>query len=1591
MANEQRGARESRSDGASRLEPLESWLEGSPPAATLNSRELFGRSLPPTDRSERDRIDLSGILSSIPARSVSGYELRDVDELSRGESDGRSLLGAGVPSTGEERIWSPLNDESGLPGLEPDANGPDEWPRAKGAAGDFILRRKLGEGGMGIVWQATQTSLSREVAIKQVKGDGDLLDFLQEAYTSAELDHPNIVPVHELAQLNMPGGDGRDAPAIAMKMVRGVAWGERIRDDRRDPAFEREDFLARHLRVLVEVCHAVAYAHAKKIVHRDLKPYQVMLGEFGEVFLADWGLAISMLDEPPVVAGRGIPKHRSRSTGGNPSGTPAYMAPEQTSSSTDRLGPATDVYLLGAILYDLLAGKPPHHASSGRAAFRLAEANAWDPLPVEAPEELARLVERALATDPAGRPASAAAFREEIEDYLSGAGKRRESKDLAASARRTLAGAEGDYANFADALATLGRARALWGANPELDPLFADGLAGYAAAALGHGDLTLARAQAKQIPKSDGRREATLRRVDAAETLARRRDRQRRVAVACALLFAAGAVATLLFGLDARSRQKIAARDAQLNLERGNRLEKEKELERERALRLDSERQEQERIANLFQRINELRRDENAVAFEMEREFPTPRRLAAADGASDEFATAAEETPDPAISGALLSRRADLAERRREVSTMAGEGVLEPEPPTLTLAAANVEMAAATEPRGALLAYDLYAQAATKLPSHPDPLVGMAVAAANADQPSSAVALLEKASGLAASLYGERDRRSADILGMAGDAAARMGDDEAAFRLNNASSDALEERWLELTTALANRAYHASDYERAEKYAGMALKGAKSLLPVHSPEVVGVELLVGAALLQLGRTEESEALLKAAIDSLPSNLPESLAARARLLRALGRAYVGESRLPEAAETFEQALALVDEATVDARTIGMIKVQLGEAKIMLGSFQEGLDLTTEGEAILSREQGKNHPNAIVARTSRARALRYLGRLDEAEALLREQVAIVEEMLDDPDHALRGVALQNLAMFLNEVGNAREALEPAREAARIFRAKHGSDGPKLAAVLLTLANACSGADLGAEAEAAARESLAICDSWDDPSHQLRLSALNTLAVMLDNGTTDGRQEAIPLFEESIRLEREKGERPDIVANGLSNLAATLAREDRAAEAEAMVREALAIQAEFAGEGDPSVAEMMNSLAFNLMSQGKNAEAEGHLLAALAIQREKLGARMPTALTALNLVGVYSELKQWDKIPPVVAEMRPILEAAVGPMHPYSVNGVVMLATALENLGRTDEELEARRIIVERWEAIFGERSWQAAQERDKIATRLLEAERWKECAAQSAENYELGDPEGKAPALRLERVSLSLARAGETAEARAPLLFAIASVRRQPESTQESEALLRRLLGSLLETIAATAAGPSDARLALQLGAWLDEAEFAAGAVDLGAIRGRIGTGMAPRLARLAEMALALDPPNLEAARRLALRAAALPVAAGRAPGEGIPEERFAALLQRLELAEAAAAIPAPPDDFWPDRDANPIDAEKLRAWLDAVAPPPDWTESGLNAAEWTHNALEPSGEELEAALERALRLALGMAPGDGSAAGGSAQEDDSSED
>ena len=265
--------------------------------------------------------------------------------------------------------------------------------------GDYTLLEVIGRGGMGVVYRALQVKLGRDVAVKMIHENRPLNPenrhrFLAEAEANARLDHPGIVPVYEVSEF-----EGH--PFFSMQLVRGETLADKLR---RGPLPQREA-----ARIMVDVCQAIAFAHSQGVLHRDIKPSNILIDGEGRVRVTDFGLA--------KLADSGISLTRS----GSILGTPSYMSPEQASGRANLLGPATDIYSLGSVLYHLLTGRPPFVAESPiELAMQLLE---HDPPPIRLLDprldrDLEMIVARSIQKPPDLRYADAAKMADDLQAFL---------------------------------------------------------------------------------------------------------------------------------------------------------------------------------------------------------------------------------------------------------------------------------------------------------------------------------------------------------------------------------------------------------------------------------------------------------------------------------------------------------------------------------------------------------------------------------------------------------------------------------------------------------------------------------------------------------------------------------------------------------------------------------------------------------------------------------------------------------------------------------------------------------------------------------------------------------------------------------------------------------------------------------------------------------------------------------------------------------------------------------------------------------------------------------------------------------------------
>ncbi len=312
-------------------------------------------------------------------------------------------------------------------------DGPSEAPAARpgavvSAPGRYRVVRPHARGGIGEVLLARDEGLNRDVALKRLLGTRGAdprprRRFLREAEITGRLQHPGVVPVYGL------GADAAGEPCYAMRFVEGETLHDaarRYHDDAGRASAEGRLAFRQLLGRFVAVCQAVAYAHSQGVVHRDLKPANVMLGRFGETLVVDWGLArASAADEvdpasETVAPDAAVDADVGATRTGDLLGTPAYMSPEQAEGAWERVGPASDVYSLGATLYVLLTGLTPFAGGVGDFLARVRRGAFAPPRQARAgvPAPLDAVCRKAMALRPEDRYASALDLAADVERWL---------------------------------------------------------------------------------------------------------------------------------------------------------------------------------------------------------------------------------------------------------------------------------------------------------------------------------------------------------------------------------------------------------------------------------------------------------------------------------------------------------------------------------------------------------------------------------------------------------------------------------------------------------------------------------------------------------------------------------------------------------------------------------------------------------------------------------------------------------------------------------------------------------------------------------------------------------------------------------------------------------------------------------------------------------------------------------------------------------------------------------------------------------------------------------------------------------------------
>ncbi|MCA8910142.1 MAG: protein kinase [Planctomycetes bacterium] len=334
--------------------------------------------------------------------------------------------------TGHEMTLADLRQQMGIgQGVKLGSPGGGALSRLKKTSKKkrYSVIREIARGGMGKVIEVEDNDLRRSVALKVLRKEmldrSDLVErFLEEAQITGQLEHPNIVPVHEI------GVDGRGNLYFTMKLVEGEELSSIIKRLRKkDPSAEKAYPISRLVDVFIKVCEGVSFAHSRGVIHRDLKPANIMVGRFGEVQIMDWGVA-KIVGRKEDTADREVRSDRqdddaARTMVGSILGTPSYMSPEQARGEVNSMGPEADIFSLGVILYELLALHTPWTAQT--SAQVIDQVKNYDPeTPTRRspdrriPPELDQLAMKCIAKAPSKRIPSAQELVDDLRAWQEG-------------------------------------------------------------------------------------------------------------------------------------------------------------------------------------------------------------------------------------------------------------------------------------------------------------------------------------------------------------------------------------------------------------------------------------------------------------------------------------------------------------------------------------------------------------------------------------------------------------------------------------------------------------------------------------------------------------------------------------------------------------------------------------------------------------------------------------------------------------------------------------------------------------------------------------------------------------------------------------------------------------------------------------------------------------------------------------------------------------------------------------------------------------------------------------------------------------------
>ncbi len=969
-------------------------------------------------------------------------------------------------------------------------------------APNYIIERIIGRGGMGEVYSAIQTCLGRSVAVKKAiptSTSADAWEFQREARVAAALEHPNILPVHDL------GVDTDGRPLLAMKLIKGQPWDKIIEKERKDRAYS--EFLSRQLKVLVDVCQAVAFANDSGFVHRDIKPSQVMVGEFGEVLLTDWGLAVYVGDDEARLTPKELTdlSFHTRASASSPSGTPALMAPEQTQSDASGIGPWTDVFLLGGTLYFLLTGTYPYEGANVHGVFKSAvEGNVEAPSDrspdVVIPSGLEQVCLKALSKDPRERYNTAVEFLTAIEEFMTGAAAKKESSALFLSAERLFSEMEdysekASYSRFDEVDSLLQKSLSLWPENRESQELRIVNLKKWAALEIENGDLMWGKVHVDQLSRLGPAADPDVAKLQISLQHAvgkKRRNKQLLVAAAVAvfsLMIVSGVFAW---------RSQV------------ERLGKESAL---------AQSQEQARLKDLLSELNELRSDEEQLASDIQSVIPLPKGISASliddRGISD--LEVAEE---------LLIKRRELAQIRERIEAELPEGLATgTEPFYLLIGEANYVYHTTTLPAGAQEALGLYLAAHEKQPEQPEPVVGMALAKWRIGEQLKAKEDLERAVALSRALYGEDDSRTAEIMIATGELMWELDlAEDDAIRYFAQSMDVLEPTWIREGEVLSNVYFTVADYEKATSISGTASRLGRDRIETNPDLAIQVMLSDAVNRSNAADFEDGEERFEELIELCSEYYGADSENTATVWTSLGHHQYDIGDFDEAEKSLMKAVQIFqDSDSVEHQSYLGALGALGAVYYQLSDYESARAMTSEAIALGIRVGGEKSHRLSAYYNSMAEIDRVEGRDEEFLKNIEKAISLTTDALGY-ESSTNATYMNNLAEYHRSKGQYEEAGRLFEESIAINRKLLGPRHPQVGISMNNLALVHSAGENYELAEETYRECLVIFEEAFGKDHYVIGATTYNLAEAIDLGGGGREEEAMALYKEAKQMAAE-----------------------------------------------------------------------------------------------------------------------------------------------------------------------------------------------------------------------------------------------------------------------------------------------------------------------------------------------------------------------------------------------------------------------------------------------------------------------------------